>query len=186
MPLRELMARASETSCCRYFLYSSADDSATIIKQIIAIPAYSKIFLITFRPAKQFASYLYEWARAFVPYVVGEVNQSEYFVDGDQSDSRAGDRRGRFIATCAHRPDRDVPSQFRPHVAHTTAPIATGWGRASTGALIDSDKCCQHLGGQVIDSFSADDESEKQIGDHYAKASCPDVKSESASGRYIF
>jgi hypothetical protein len=30
------------------------------------------------------------------------------------------------------------------------------------------------------------DESEKQIGDHCANASCPDVKSENASGRYIF
>jgi hypothetical protein len=41
---------------------------------------------------------------------------------------------------------------------------------------MDSDKFFQHLGGQVVGSFPAYDESEKQIGDHPTNASCPDVE----------
>jgi len=51
------MARASETSCCRYFLYSSADASVTIIKQTIAIPPYLRVFLIMFSSAMQSSSH---------------------------------------------------------------------------------------------------------------------------------
>src|SRR5437016_10852155 len=57
MPLGERMARASETSCCRYFLYSSADASVTIIKQTIAIPPYLRVFLIMFSSAMQSSSH---------------------------------------------------------------------------------------------------------------------------------
>src|SRR5215469_13816540 len=70
MPSGEEIARAWETSCCRYFRYSSADESATIVKQAIAIPAYFNIFLITFSSAKQFPSHLYEQVSAFVPLIV--------------------------------------------------------------------------------------------------------------------
>ena len=47
IPLGEVMVRSSATWCCRYFLYSKADESATITRQARPIPRYFKIFQIT-------------------------------------------------------------------------------------------------------------------------------------------
>jgi len=52
--------------------------------------------------------------------------------------------------------------------------------------LGESDEIFQPFGGEIIGFLPADEESEKQIGEHYTNASYPDVKAESASGRYIF
>jgi hypothetical protein len=57
MQLGDLMARASDTSRYRYFLYSSADESVPIVKQTITIPPYLKIVLITFSSADKFSSH---------------------------------------------------------------------------------------------------------------------------------
>ena len=60
------MARASATSCCKYFLYRSADETRTTITEPIAIPTYLKIFATTRRTLDE-SSERYVPPATFVP-----------------------------------------------------------------------------------------------------------------------